>query len=71
MDAAERNRIISNDYADLLIDYSNDADMDIVNALTDASINRIDRNYAVVHIPVASMTPNSNLIIHQFHPALD
>ena len=33
--------------------------MDIVNALTDASINRIDRNYAVFHIPVAKMTPNS------------
>ena len=57
MNAIEKNRIISNEYADLIIDYN--YDIYSYNVFPNVLVNRIDTNYAVVHIPVEYMTPNS------------
>ena len=57
MNAEERYRIISNEYADLIIDYNNE--LNSYNVLPNISVNRIDANYAVAHIPVSNMTPDS------------
>ena len=57
MNSVEKNRIISNEYADLLIDYN--YDIYSYNVFPNVLVNRIDPNYAVVHIPVEFMTPNS------------
>lgn len=52
----ERDRITSNDYADLLITYSGDTF--ILDQFQDASIHIIDVLNAVVHIPVQYITNN-------------
>lgn len=57
MNDEEKNMIISNEYADLLIDNSDD--ISIFRVFPNVSINKIDANYAVVHIPVSNMTPDS------------
>ncbi len=56
MTAEERNRIISEDYADLLISYS--GDMNILNRFEDATIHIINFFDAVVHVPVSQITDN-------------
>jgi len=57
MNAEERNRITSNDYADLLV--QSGTDIDRFSLFQDNTLNIIDRQYAVIHIPVINMTPNS------------
>lgn len=57
MTSEDRNRIVSEDYADLLINYSGDQ-----NALAqfgDATIHIIDFFNAVVHVPVSQITNNT------------
>ncbi len=57
MTSEDRNRIVSEDYADLLINYSGDQ-----NALTqfvDATVHIIDFFNAVVHVPVSQITNNT------------
>ncbi|MFT4146450.1 MAG: S8 family peptidase [Mobilitalea sp.] len=57
MTSEDRNRIVSEDYADLLINYSGD-----LNALTqfsDATVHIIDFFNAVVHVPVSQITNNT------------
>ncbi|HHT97693.1 MAG TPA: S8 family peptidase [Clostridiales bacterium] len=48
MTPEERNRIIDNDYFDLIIDYN--ADPSLLNMFKNASINIINIRYAIVHI---------------------
>lgn len=54
MTTEERNRIVSEDYADLLINYS--GDRNLLNRFQDATINIIDFFNAVVHVPVSQIT---------------
>ena len=54
MTEQERERIISEDYADLLITYS--GDMNILDAFGDATIQIINYFNAVVHVPVSQIT---------------
>lgn len=61
MTDAERYQITSNDYADLLIEYN--GNMNVFNYYPDGTINFIDRNYAVLHIPAYNMTQDS---IHKY-----
>lgn len=57
MNNEDRYKIVSNDYADLLLEYNNDMNR-LIN-YPNYSYNLIDRKYAVVHIPVSEMTPNA------------
>ena len=57
MNAEERNRIISNEFADLMVDYNSDPDRFTI--IPNSSINNINLQYSVVHIPVEYMTPDS------------
>ncbi len=50
MTEAERNRIVSNEYADFIIDYNHNFNM--FRDLADSTINPINNNYAVVHVPI-------------------
>lgn len=54
MTSEERNRIVSEDYADLIIDYT--GDLSIVQEFPDATINPINFTVAVVHVPVSFIT---------------
>ncbi len=54
MTEEERQRIISNDYADLLVTYS--GDMNVLNRFQNASVHIINFFYAVVHVPVSQIT---------------
>ena len=54
MTTQERERIISNDYADLLITYSGDENA--FKNFTDATVHIIDYLNAVVHVPVQQIT---------------
>jgi subtilisin family serine protease len=54
MTEEERNRVISEDYADLLIKYSGDPS--VFKAFPDATIEIINFLFAVVHIPVQNIT---------------
>lgn len=57
MNHDERYQIISNDYADLIIEYS--GNMDLLTRYPNSIFNTIDRRYAVVHIPATDFTPDS------------
>jgi subtilisin family serine protease len=54
MDEQERNRIINDDYADLLIEYY--GDYSVLEMFPNATYNIIDFFYAVVHIPAVQLT---------------
>ncbi len=57
MTEEERQRIISNDYADLLISYR--GDLNLLNRFQNALIHIINYFYAVVHVPVSQITDNT------------
>lgn len=57
MTDAERYQITSNDYADLLIEYN--GNMDVFKYYPSGTINFINRDFAVLHIPVYFMTEDS------------
>lgn len=54
MTSEERERIVSEDYADLLITYS--GDLSILESFEDATIHIIDFFNAVVHVPAQQIT---------------
>ncbi len=57
MTEEERQRIVSDDYADLLITYSGDRSM--LDRFQNASIHIINFFNAVVHVPVSQITDNT------------
>jgi subtilisin family serine protease len=57
MTSEDRNRIVSEDYADLLINYS--GDQNALAQFADATIHIIDFFNAVVHVPVSQITNNT------------
>ncbi len=57
MNDEERFKIISNAYADLLLEY--DPDNNQPGNIPNSSVNIINHKYAVVHLPVSDMTPDS------------
>ncbi len=57
MSDEEKFKIISNAYADLLIEYNEN--LDRFNTFPNSSVNIIDHKYAVIHLPVSNMTPDS------------
>lgn len=57
MTTEERQRIMSNDYADLLITYSGDES--ILRNFQDATVHIINFFDAVVHVPVSQITQNT------------
>jgi subtilisin family serine protease len=54
MTTEDRERIISEEYADLLINYS--GDQNILNQFQNATIHIINFFYAMVHVPIAEIT---------------
>lgn len=56
MSPEDRARIFSNDYADLIINYSGDEN--ILRNFEDATIHIINYYYAIVHVPVSRITDN-------------
>lgn len=62
----DRERIISEDYADLLIPYS--GDVSILQDFQDATIHIIDFFNAVVHVPVQQIT--NNIIFERGYSAM-
>ncbi len=56
MTAEERSKIISEDYADLMISYS--GDVKALERFSDATINILNILLAVVHVPVTRITDN-------------
>lgn len=50
----ERERIISDDYADLIIEYN--GNLAVLDVFADDTINILDFRFAIVHIPVARIT---------------
>ena len=61
MNDNEKHKIISNEYADLLIEYN--GNMDILKSNPNYSYNLINDKYAVLYVPVNDITENS---INQF-----
>lgn len=57
MTSEDRNRIVSEDYADLLINYA--GDQNALAQFTDATVHIIDFFNAVVHVPVSQITNNT------------
>ncbi len=57
MNVNEKFKIISNDYADLLVEYKRS--MDYLENVPDVSYNLVNDKYAVLHIPVSELTENS------------
>ncbi len=57
MTSEDRNRIVSEDYADLLINYG--GDQNVLAQFTDATVHIIDFFNAVVHVPVSQITNNT------------
>ncbi|QHQ60162.1 S8 family serine peptidase [Anaerocolumna sedimenticola] len=57
MSDEEKYKIISNAYADFLIEYNNDVTR--FAAFPNSSVNYINKKYAVIHMPVSNMTPDS------------
>ena len=57
MTEAERRRIVSNEYADFIIDYNHN--YNIFKEIKDSIINPINSNYAIIHIPVGNMSVDS------------
>ena len=54
MISEDRERIISEDYADLIIEYNGDTS--IFEQFTDRSVRIINIQYAIVHVPVSYVT---------------
>ena len=61
MDDSQRYKIISNEYADIIIEY--DKNLSLFEQYEDASFNLINDKYAILHIPIANLGTDS---IHQF-----
>jgi subtilisin family serine protease len=57
MDEVEKYKITDNAYADLLIEYNEDVNR--LENYPNSSYNIIDHKFAVVHIPVSNVTPDS------------
>lgn len=57
MNSSERFRIISEDFADILVEYNRDRN--IFESYGDYAFNIINEKYAVLHIPVDNMDENS------------
>ncbi len=57
MTDSERFKITSNEYADLLIDYS--LGVDLLSTFSGVSYNYINDQYAVAYLPVSNMTYNA------------
>lgn len=57
MTLEDRERIISNDYADLLIEYS--GNLSILESFEDATVHIINFFIAMVHVPVSTITDNT------------
>ena len=55
----ERERIISDDYADLIIEYN--GNLAVLDVFADDTINILDFRFAIVHIPVARITSFSTV----------
>jgi subtilisin family serine protease len=66
MTTEERERIVSNDYADLLITYSGDES--VFQKFQDATVHIINFFNAVVHVPVQQIT--NNIIVEQGYSAM-
>lgn len=49
MTQEERNKIISNDYADVLVEY--DANLEKIEGITGETMQKLDETYAVVYVP--------------------
>lgn len=60
MNAEDRNRIVNNEYADLMVDYNSDVDR--ITSFPNSSLNNINLEYAVAHIPVENITPDLILL---------
>lgn len=54
MSPEDRARILSNDYADLIINYS--GDMNLLRNFEDATIHIINYYFAIVHVPISRIT---------------
>ena len=52
----ERERIISEDYADLIIEYN--GDFSVFEQFPDRTVQIINLQYAIVHVPVSFITQN-------------
>lgn len=50
MTQEERNKIISNNYADIIVEY--DADLDRLEGISGETMMKLDETYAVIYIPV-------------------
>lgn len=57
MTESESFKIISNDYADLLVEYN--GDFNVFSNYPNSSYNIINNRFAVLHIPVSNMTFNA------------
>lgn len=66
MTPEERARIMSNDYADLLINYSGNTA--VFDSFTDATVQIIDFFNALVHVPIAQIT--GNIIVTRGYSAM-
>ncbi|MDF2908644.1 MAG: hypothetical protein K0R34_3965, partial [Herbinix sp.] len=56
MTEEERIRIVSDDYADLIVNYSNNPM--ILQQIPNATVHIMNEGYAVIHFPVAELTTN-------------
>ncbi|HBY72106.1 MAG TPA: hypothetical protein DEG06_07680, partial [Lachnospiraceae bacterium] len=54
MTQEQRNRIVSNDYADLIIEYNEDESL--LDPFRGDTINYVNFRYAVVHVPISQIT---------------
>ena len=66
MTSEDREKIISNDYADLIINYSGDTS--VFNKFKDATVQIINNYYAVVYVPVSQITEKT--IVEQGYSAI-
>lgn len=66
MTSEERNRIVSEDYADLMITYN--GDKSVFQKFNDATVNIIDFFNAVVHVPVSQF--NDNVVVQMGYSVL-
>ena len=63
MTEEERSRIVSEDYADLIVNYSNNPM--ILQRMPNATVHIMNEVYAVLHIPVAQL-PGRGLVIYGY-----
>lgn len=57
MNSSERFKIISEDFADILVEYNRN--LSLFEAFEDYEYNLINEKYAILHIPVSNMDENS------------